>query len=310
MNTEQLTILIAHLRNSVEEVFGQTIKTPKDFDNLSQDVQAKTSEYISPTTLKRVWGYLTEPVNPRQTTLDILSQYVGYTNWEAYKAKCISDPSLSEDSESGKADKSPKGRSLSFTQKSWFRKALYATVFLVLVGLICMLSAQHNRLSHELASVKDSLELVTSKKHIIRMGEKFSSFNDYLQLFGIVTNERPWSQPLPGHPDIFVWGHDYQNGPWRSEGDIDSLMPTITEYCYMDKDTVAAHMRNIDHYNELLYRNEMRINFIKGLNDSTFTFLGVYVVNREKSDTTHIVWDRIAEECDLSNLNYLETLRQ
>ena len=87
-------------------------------------------------------------------------------------------------------------------------------------------------------------------------------------------------------------------------------MPTITEYCYMDTDPLAARMRNIDHYNELRYRNEMRINFIKGLNDSTFTFLGVYVVDHVKSDTTHIVWNRIAEECDLSNMNYLETLRQ
>ena len=309
MNTDQQTILIARLRNDVEEVFGQNIKTSKDFDNLSQMVQAKTSEYISSTTLKRVWGYLTEPVTPRQTTLDILSQFVGYPNWEAYKAKSISDSSLSDNSDLGEADKTPKGRPLSIIHKNWFRKALLASALLVMIGLICMLSAQYNRLSHELACVKDSLELATSKKHIIRMGQKFASFNDYLQLFGIVTNERPWSQPLPGHPDIYIWGHDY-HGIWRSEGDLDSLMPTITEYCYMDTDPFAARMRNIDHYNELRYRNEMRINFIKGLNDSTFTFLGVYVVDREKSDTTHIVWNRIAEECDLSNLNYLETLRQ
>ena len=35
---------------------------------------------ISPTTLKRIWGYLDEPVAPRLSTLNFLAQFLGYSN--------------------------------------------------------------------------------------------------------------------------------------------------------------------------------------------------------------------------------------
>ena len=43
--------------------------------------------------------------------------------------------------------------------------------------------------------------------------------------------------------------------------------------------------------------------------DSTYTFLGIYRLNLEKSDSSRLVWQRIAEECDLSKLDDLEQLR-
>lgn len=39
---------------------------------------------VSSTTLKRLWGYLNEDVTPREKTLDILTQFLGYHDWEEY----------------------------------------------------------------------------------------------------------------------------------------------------------------------------------------------------------------------------------
>ena len=95
MDTETQEMLITQLRRKVEETFGQEIKTPKDFENLSQAVGDITKNYISATTLKRMWGYLTEPVTPRRTTLDVLAQYVGYKDWDAFTQEETVTPSYS-----------------------------------------------------------------------------------------------------------------------------------------------------------------------------------------------------------------------
>ena len=84
MDTETQEMLITPLRRKVEETFGQEIKTPKDFENLSLAVSDYTKDYISATTLKRMWGYLTEPVTPRKATLDVLAKYVGYKDWATF----------------------------------------------------------------------------------------------------------------------------------------------------------------------------------------------------------------------------------
>ena len=49
---------------------------------------------------------------------------------------------------------------------------------------------------------------------------------------------------------------------------------------------------------------------ICSLRDSTFTFLGLYLMDRQLSDTNLIVWQRVDEECDLTHLDYLEQLRR
>ena len=54
MNKETQELFITQLRKKVEETFGQEIKTPKDFENLSQVVSDKTNNYISATTFKRM----------------------------------------------------------------------------------------------------------------------------------------------------------------------------------------------------------------------------------------------------------------
>ena len=57
----------------IEEVTGQHYDSPKDFDKLSQQIFFKTEEMVSPSTLKRLWGYIDSASSPRSYTLDVLA---------------------------------------------------------------------------------------------------------------------------------------------------------------------------------------------------------------------------------------------
>ena len=46
------------MKRKVAQKAGFTPELSRDFDDLSQLIQTDTGEYLSPTTLKRMWGYL------------------------------------------------------------------------------------------------------------------------------------------------------------------------------------------------------------------------------------------------------------
>lgn len=77
---------LSRLISAVEQTFGRTPKTPKDFERLRQSVFERTATLLSPTTLKRLWGYLDERVTPRRHTLDTLCRYAGWADFEAMSA--------------------------------------------------------------------------------------------------------------------------------------------------------------------------------------------------------------------------------
>ena len=81
---------LAQLRKLIETTVDRKMKTPKDFDFLAEQIFEKIHETVSPTTLKRIWGYLSEPSTPRLSTLDLLAQFVDYKDWEAF---CLQDSS-------------------------------------------------------------------------------------------------------------------------------------------------------------------------------------------------------------------------
>ena len=69
----------------IEKRVGRTIRTPRDFDDLSMRIFDNTKTQVSPSTLKRLWGYISsDESKPRISTLDILAQFVGYTDWESF----------------------------------------------------------------------------------------------------------------------------------------------------------------------------------------------------------------------------------
>lgn len=73
------------LRERIEKQVGRSIRTPQDFDYLSMRIFDNTKTQVSPSTLKRLWGYIGPEGNkPRLSTLNILARFVGYSDWESF----------------------------------------------------------------------------------------------------------------------------------------------------------------------------------------------------------------------------------
>lgn len=75
---------LAALRLAVEQKFGSPIRVPRHFTSLSFDMEETLKEYLSETTLQRVWhyksGYNTVSIN----TLNVLCHYIGYSDWDKF----------------------------------------------------------------------------------------------------------------------------------------------------------------------------------------------------------------------------------
>lgn len=72
------------LKKRVEEKLGTKMHTPTNFTKLSTTILLETKKYLSQTTLKRLWGYISGAEIVRYSTLDILSIYLGYKDWDDY----------------------------------------------------------------------------------------------------------------------------------------------------------------------------------------------------------------------------------
>ena len=75
---------IVSLRRDIENEVKRKIKTPYDFEFLAGVVWERLHEYISPTTLKRLWGYIAGANTTRNSTLCLLSRFLGFEDWDAY----------------------------------------------------------------------------------------------------------------------------------------------------------------------------------------------------------------------------------
>ena len=76
------------LKQEVERTIGRQLTEARDFEQLSHLLFTHTRERLSPTTLKRFWGYLkNEKVQTRPHTLDVLARFVGYKNYEDFCVK-------------------------------------------------------------------------------------------------------------------------------------------------------------------------------------------------------------------------------
>lgn len=72
------------LKQIIIQQLNRTLESPADFEYLSEQIQKKTGEYLSPTTLKRVFGHIPYEGQLRPTTLSILARYAGYSGWQDY----------------------------------------------------------------------------------------------------------------------------------------------------------------------------------------------------------------------------------
>ena len=75
---------IAELKHRIEENVQRKMKTSSDFDFLSGVIWDRTHEIVSVSTLKRIWGYVDGPVSARRSTLDVLSQFLGFKNHDVF----------------------------------------------------------------------------------------------------------------------------------------------------------------------------------------------------------------------------------
>lgn len=75
---------IETLCRRVEETLGLIPTTPKHFDRLSPMIFERTGTLLSPTTLKRLWGYLRVSSTPRISTLDVLARCCGWRSFDDF----------------------------------------------------------------------------------------------------------------------------------------------------------------------------------------------------------------------------------
>ena len=85
---------IKRLCSEIETAIHHQLSTPKDFDTLREMVFSRLHILISATTLKRIWGYLSDGVTPRRGTLDILAQYLGYADFATFEGGSHNDDEL------------------------------------------------------------------------------------------------------------------------------------------------------------------------------------------------------------------------
>ncbi len=86
---------INYLLSEVQRHYGRRLATSTDFEALSVVIEHESGELLSASTLKRLWGYVTMKPNPRQSTLDVLSRFVGKRDFYSF-CKDIKDNSLYE----------------------------------------------------------------------------------------------------------------------------------------------------------------------------------------------------------------------
>lgn len=71
---------------AIERMAGRKIRTSQDFEWLAKEIEARNHEVVGVNTLKRMWGYYGgEPVNTRQSTLNVLAKFAGFADYDTFK---------------------------------------------------------------------------------------------------------------------------------------------------------------------------------------------------------------------------------
>lgn len=297
---------LQQLLSSIENLVGLTPKTPKDFDTISQLILQKTRKRVSSSTLKRLWGYRSDITVPRLSTLDILAQFVGYDNYLSF---CEKNNDVAEGASVDEETAVTPDMELP-SEKTPVRKPFFSSPLVWLLSALLLLALA----GVVFAGLKNRQAADSGhSSYVIKKGQTFATYQDYLTLFGIHAKDTLWGQRLPHHPTISVWGPRFHHHEWHNDGDSAQLLPTIAEWWEPDDgsaDSVLVAIRNQDHYVFCRDLNELRITFMSGLtpDGDSLTFLGIYRMDREHSNPRQVIWMRVADEVNLEHLDYLEEL--
>lgn len=274
--------------------------TPKDFDFLSESIFEEIHTRISPSTLKRIWGYLQNDNTPRSSSLNILANYVGYDDWDSFLASAEKEYGiLPEEPEPSDGQSDTPINERDFKK----RKSKLKSIFLASVALL-LAAVLFTAMWHFFKPTD------TSQQQTLHKGlNSYATMDDCLKLFGITAEQKKHYQAVPNLNNIYVWCPTYHHPVWQNDGDSIQLLPTITERWTPDPELgipqVQVNLYRSRAYVKALANRELRLTFMRGVIDSTFTFLGVYRLS-PRSNEDSIVWERIADECDLNNLGLLE----
>lgn len=81
INNNQNVLL---LRNLIEESMSRKFETPNDFECLATMINVRLNDSLSISTLKRIWGYIDGYSTIREKTLNVLSRFVGYSDYQTF----------------------------------------------------------------------------------------------------------------------------------------------------------------------------------------------------------------------------------
>ena len=73
------------VKAEIERAYGVPILYPADCHRLSLSIRNSLNETIGVTTLKRLFGFVSDVIEPRRSTLDILARYCGFGDYEEMK---------------------------------------------------------------------------------------------------------------------------------------------------------------------------------------------------------------------------------
>ena len=79
----------------VRETVGLDMTRSADFEVLSQAIKDKTKENLGVNTLKRLFGFKTDRVVPRHSTMDVIAQFLGRENYETLIKELGEDADIS-----------------------------------------------------------------------------------------------------------------------------------------------------------------------------------------------------------------------
>lgn len=83
----------------IEEKFGMKLEYGRQCIALSEAIYEDTSERLSETTLKRMFGFTGQECVPHRSSMDILAQYLNYPDWKTLSAELHEDSEISDFSE-------------------------------------------------------------------------------------------------------------------------------------------------------------------------------------------------------------------
>ena len=85
----------SEILKKIESRFGREIRYSQECEALSEAIFEVTGERLGITTLKRMFGLVGEKVVPRKSTMDIIAQYTGYSDYSGMLKDMGDDTQLS-----------------------------------------------------------------------------------------------------------------------------------------------------------------------------------------------------------------------